>query len=110
VRRADAHRPIADLKGSPGKDILMFGSRMLWNDLLVAGLVDELYMMVGATVLGSGTPTFGDGPVRSFRLLETRRREGSDNLLLRYEVPGTPDESVDGLRAGREGGNRGGQE
>lgn len=37
VRRADAHQAVAELKGRPGKDILMFGSRTLWNELLVAG-------------------------------------------------------------------------
>jgi len=86
VRRADAHAAVAELKRQPGKDILMFGSRTLWNDLLAAGLVDELHLMVGATVLGGGTPAFGAGPVPRLRLLDTRRREGSDNVLLRYEV------------------------
>jgi dihydrofolate reductase len=86
VRRADAHRAIAELKDQPGKDILMFGSRTLWNDLLVAGLVDELHLMVGASVLGGGTPAFNTGPVPPLRLVDTRRRDGSDNLLLRYEV------------------------
>jgi len=86
VRRADARQAVAELKDQPGKDILMFGSRTLWNDLLVAGLVDELHLMVGATVLGGGTPTFGGGPVPPLRLVNTRRRDGSDNLLLRYEV------------------------
>jgi dihydrofolate reductase len=86
VRRADAHEAVASLKGEPGKDILMFGSRTLWNDLLVAGLVDELLLMLGAAVLGGGTPAFGAGPVPPLRLVDTRRREGSDNLLLRYEV------------------------
>ena len=86
VRRADAHRVVAELKDQPGKDILTFGSRTLWNDLLVAGLVDELHLMVGASVVGGGTPAFGAGTVASLRLLDTRRREGSDNVLLRYEV------------------------
>lgn len=76
------------MKDRPGKYILMFGSRTLWNGLLVAGLVDELHLMVGATVLGGGTPAFGTGPVPPLRLVNTRRRDGSDNLLLHYEVAG----------------------
>lgn len=88
VPRRDAHGAVAELKDQPGKDILMFGSRMLWNDLLVAGLVDELYLMIGATVLGGGTPTFDAGSVHPLRLVSIRRRDGSDNVLLRYEVVG----------------------
>jgi dihydrofolate reductase len=86
VRRADAHRAVAELKEQPGKDILTFGSRTLWNDLLVAGLVDELYLMVGAALIGGGTPAFGAGPITSLRLLDTRRREGSNNVLLHYSM------------------------
>lgn len=86
VRRADAHRAVAELKAEPGGDILMFGSRTLWNDLLVAGLVDELHLMLGGAVVGGGTPAFGTSPVPPLRLLDTRRRDGSDNLLLRYAV------------------------
>jgi hypothetical protein len=29
------HRAVAELKERPGRDILTFGSRTLWNDLLV---------------------------------------------------------------------------
>jgi dihydrofolate reductase len=86
ARRADAHRMVAELKDQPGTDILMFGSRTLWNDLLATGLVDELHLMVGAVILGGGTPAFGAGPVPPLRLVDTRRRDGSDNLLVRYEV------------------------
>jgi dihydrofolate reductase len=88
VRRAAARQEVAELKDQPGKDILMFGSRTLWNELLVAGLVDELHLMVGATVLGGGTPAFGAGPIAPLRLVSTQRRDGSDNVLLRYEVVG----------------------
>ena len=88
VRRDDARQAVADLKNRSGKDILMFGSRTLWNDLLVARLVDELHLMVGATVLGGGPRTFDAGKASPLRLVEARRREGSDNVLLRYEVAG----------------------
>jgi dihydrofolate reductase len=89
VRRAEAHRELADLKRAPGKDILVFGSHVLWNDLLAAGLVDELQLMVGNVVLGAGSPAFIGAPASSrppLTLLETRRWEGSENVLLRYGV------------------------
>ncbi|WP_248959940.1 dihydrofolate reductase family protein [Sphaerisporangium perillae] len=88
VRRADAHKVVAELKERPGKDILMFGSRTLWNDLLVAGLVDELHLMVGAAVLGGGTSAFGAGQVPPLRLMSTRRQDESDNVLLHYKMVG----------------------
>ncbi len=44
--------------------------------------------MVGATVVGGGTPAFSVQPVPTLRLLDARRREDSDNVLLRYQVVG----------------------
>ena len=85
VRRAEAHREIAALKAEDGGDILMFGSRTLWNDLLVAGLVDELHLMVGAAVLGGGTPAF-EVARSGLRLLGTQTDVESNNLVLRYAV------------------------
>jgi dihydrofolate reductase len=83
VRRADAHAAVAELKSGGGAgDILVFGSRTLWNDLLAAELVDELHLMVGPVVLGGGTPAFAS-PAR-LRTLGSRSFEGSENLLVRY--------------------------
>lgn len=39
VSRGDAHEKIAELKRGPGRDILVFGSHTLWNDLLAHDLV-----------------------------------------------------------------------
>lgn len=87
VRRADAHEQVAELRRRPGKEILVFGSRTLWNDLLAAGLVDELHLMVGPAFLGAGTPVFeGRSPV-PLRLLDARPLEGSQLVLSRYDAP-----------------------
>jgi dihydrofolate reductase len=86
VRRADGHRELAALKQRAGKDILVFGSRVLWNDLLAADLVDELHLMVGNVVLVGGTPAFATAGKSALTLLDTRRWEGSSNVLLRYAV------------------------
>jgi dihydrofolate reductase len=86
VRRADAHDQIAELKQGTGGDILVFGSRTLWNDLLAAGLVDELHLMVGAVALGGGTPAFPDEVTAPLRLLGTRGWDDSSNVLLRYAI------------------------
>jgi dihydrofolate reductase len=86
VRRADAHDRVAELKQGDGGDILMFGSRTLWNDLLAAGLVDELHLMVGAVALGGGTPAFTEPAAASLQLLDARTWDDSGNVLLQYAV------------------------
>ncbi len=83
VRRADAHDTVAGLKHAPGREILVFGSHVLWNDLLLAGLVDELHLMIGSAFLGDGVPVFS-GPRTDLRLLDVRQLGHSQLVLVRY--------------------------
>jgi len=84
VRRADGPEEIAELKRGSGRDILIFASRTLWNELLAAGLVDELHLIVGSVVVGDGTPIFATASPAPLRLLGTQSWDGSDNVLVRY--------------------------
>jgi dihydrofolate reductase len=86
VRRADAHQQLAELKRQTGGDILVFGSHTLWNDLLAHGLVDELHLMIGAVVVGAGTPAFEGQPPAELHVIDVRKLDGSENVLVRYEV------------------------
>ncbi len=91
VRRGAAHERIAQLKHGDGGDIVMFGSATLWNDLLAAGLVDELHLMVGAGAIGAGEPAFrssfgGQAFGGDLSLIAVSQLDGSPNVLLRYAV------------------------
>jgi dihydrofolate reductase len=69
-----------------GRGLLIFGSHLLWDDLLAAGLVDELHLMIGAGLVGEGVRAFETRPPDSLRLLSTRTFDGSSLLLARYAV------------------------
>ncbi|MBB5779868.1 dihydrofolate reductase family protein [Nonomuraea jabiensis] len=87
VKRADAEGWVKELKQRTSGDIVTFGSRITWNALLRAGLVDELHLVVGAKALGEGTPIFTQ-PVEGLSVAEVRRLDGSGNVLLRYATTG----------------------
>jgi dihydrofolate reductase len=86
IQRREAHQQITELKRQAGQDILITGSRTLWNDLLAHDLVDEIHLLVGSRILGQGVPVFADQAPTTLRLIETRRWEDSDSVLLRYTV------------------------
>ena len=86
VRRDEARDAIAQAKKGVGGSLLAFGSMTTWNDLLAAGLVDELHMMVGAGVLLDGVPAFSVQPPGPMRLTSARQLGDSNIALLVYSL------------------------
>ena len=84
IRRDEAHATIAELRRAGTNDMLTFGSITLVNDLLAAGLVDELQVLVGAGVVVDGVPAFAQPPAQTLRLAEARQLPDSNTALLRY--------------------------
>ncbi|MCW3491774.1 dihydrofolate reductase family protein [Microbacterium sp. SSM24] len=86
VRIADARREIAELKSGDGGGILILLGRVLWNDLIHAGLVDELHLVTFPLIAGSGVPLFDARPPVALKLLGTHAWEESGNVLMRWRV------------------------
>ena len=69
IRGADLLEEVSMLRGRPGGDIYVYGSLSVARTLLVAGLVDELVLMIEPITLGGGKTLFpNDGEAREFEL------------------------------------------
>lgn len=63
---------VAALKQEPGGDIAMSGSVSVVRQLLAAGLVDELHLLIHPIAVGKGTRLFDDGPSLPLDLLSSK--------------------------------------
>lgn len=82
----DAESEIKHLKEEEGGPMFVFGSGMLSQSLLNAGLFDEIRLCVAPTILGRGRYLFTDtNKEHGLKLLESRPLSNG-GVILRYEV------------------------
>lgn len=90
VRVAQARAEVTRLKQQDGRGILVLLGRILWNDLLRAGLVNELHLVTFPLIAGGGVALFDDRPDVALKLLGTQVWEESGNVLMRWRVDADP--------------------
>ena len=62
---------LREIKRGDGPDLVIQGSSTLYPQLLEAGLLDELILMISPIVLGEGKRLFGDGtPPRTLKMTD----------------------------------------
>jgi dihydrofolate reductase len=82
----DGVSAIQRLKEGEGGPMFVFGSGILSESLMNAGLFDEIRLCVAPTILGKGRRLFTDASTqRNLKLLEAKPLQNS-GVILRYEV------------------------
>lgn len=87
-QRIEAVEALRSIKQSDGPDLVIQGSSTLYPQLLEAGLLDELTLMISPVVLGEGKRLFGDGtPPRTLKMTDHRVSAGG-NIIVSYQPAG----------------------
>ena len=86
VPLADSREVVRELKAQRGDGILLIAGRLLWNDLMHAGLVDELILVTFPLIGGRGVRLFDERPPVALKLLATRVWEESGHVMMRWRV------------------------
>lgn len=82
----DIVESLTNIKGQPGKDLLLFGSPGLASHLWRAGLIDELRMDMHPVVLGAGRPLLNEVAGRRLVSLVGSKVLRSGVVVLRYNI------------------------
>lgn len=79
---------VAGLKNGDGGDIGVFSSISLVRQLLFAGLLDTLMLMVHPVIAGSGRRLFQDGDPLTRLVLQESQATSKGNMILSYGLRG----------------------
>ena len=90
--RVASMEALADLKRQDGPDLVIQGSSTLYPQLLEAGLLDELTLMISPVVLGQGKRLFGRHPPRTMTLASKGHEER--HITRTYEPGGEADRNL----------------
>ena len=86
--RVESLDALAEIKRGDGPDLVIQGSSTLYPQLLEAGLIDRLTLMIFPVVLGKGKRLFGDGtPGRAMTMVE-QKVTASGAVIATYEPAG----------------------
>jgi dihydrofolate reductase len=82
--KGDLVEEVATLKQQPGRDLLIYGSSQLVNELHPHGLIDEYTLMVFPVTLGAGKRLFREGTNKTDLRLTDAKSTGTGVALLTY--------------------------
>ena len=79
---------VAALKQEEGPDLMIWGSSTIYPQLLAAGLLDRLMLMIYPVTLGSGKRLFGDGtPPCALKMID-HKVTSAGTIIATYEPDG----------------------
>ena len=77
---------VRQLKGTEGGDINVFGSISVVRQLLFAGLLDSLTLMIHPVIAATGKRLFEDGDPLTRLELQDSQRTSKGNMILSYGI------------------------
>ena len=87
-KRVDSIEALREIKQGDGSDLVIQGSSKLYPQLLEAGLLDELTLMISPLVLGQGKRLFGEGtPPRTLKMA-AHKVSDRGTIIATYEPAG----------------------
>jgi dihydrofolate reductase len=79
---------VASLKQGDGPDLIIQGSSTLYPQLLSAGLIDRLTLMIFPVILGTGKRLFGDGTAPGAMRMVEHQVTQRGNIIATYQPSG----------------------